>query len=412
MTGKLTTGAVLLAGGVIAAAVGLVATPASAAGNTLVVGNAGATNCPNAMYSTIQSAVDTASSGDTIQVCPGTYPESVSISTPDLTLLGAQSGVDARARTASNASIVTSYNGPFTLTASADGTTINGFVLQGGASGNGVSAFQGSSGLTLVDNVIKLSLNGINLQNPDGSQPALIQNNLFQNNNAGGVSNSQSGTGVFISNGPADNTSINANAFQLDSETAINFAGDASNPSTGLAVTGNKSTNDSTFVVATNSTGAVIQDNTVTTSASAPGGHGTGILDFGANTALKIANNTITATGTTTSSGVSVSNYAPNSLYTDVLNNSINGYYNDIKVVSGNTTAYVSGNKVGKAQNDGIIVQPNVSGVTVTHNMIATVTAYSCEDQTTGNRTAGTANNYSRNTHSSTSKPSSPAGIC
>jgi hypothetical protein len=40
------------------------------------------TSCTNAGYSTIQSAVTAATAGDTINVCPGTYPEQVSVETP------------------------------------------------------------------------------------------------------------------------------------------------------------------------------------------------------------------------------------------------------------------------------------------------------------------------------------------
>src|SRR2546429_8836936 len=40
----------------------------------------------SAGYNTIQAAVSAASSGDTIMVCAGTYPENVLITTPSLTL--------------------------------------------------------------------------------------------------------------------------------------------------------------------------------------------------------------------------------------------------------------------------------------------------------------------------------------
>src|SRR5439155_6335513 len=53
--------------------------PPSSSGN-LVVGNNPAT-CPNAQYSTIQSAVTAASPGAHIMVCPGTYVEQVVIPT-------------------------------------------------------------------------------------------------------------------------------------------------------------------------------------------------------------------------------------------------------------------------------------------------------------------------------------------
>src|SRR5581483_8487221 len=42
--------------------------------------------CPNAQFSRIQDAVDAASAGDQIKVCPGTYTEQVRITKNDLTL--------------------------------------------------------------------------------------------------------------------------------------------------------------------------------------------------------------------------------------------------------------------------------------------------------------------------------------
>jgi hypothetical protein len=38
--------------------------------------------CPGAQFAKIQDAVNAASSGDTIQICPGTYTEQVSITKP------------------------------------------------------------------------------------------------------------------------------------------------------------------------------------------------------------------------------------------------------------------------------------------------------------------------------------------
>jgi nitrous oxidase accessory protein NosD len=60
-------------------------------GKSIIVGT-----CPGATFSTISAAVSSASAGDTVQVCPGTYPEQVTISTP-LTLRGIISGNTDRA---------------------------------------------------------------------------------------------------------------------------------------------------------------------------------------------------------------------------------------------------------------------------------------------------------------------------
>ena len=63
---------------------------AVAEGATLTVGT-----CPGAGFPTIQSAVNAAHSGDIVDVCPGAYPEQVSIN-KSLTLEGiAVTGQDA-----------------------------------------------------------------------------------------------------------------------------------------------------------------------------------------------------------------------------------------------------------------------------------------------------------------------------
>lgn len=81
-------------------------------------------------YTTIQAAVDAASPGDTIQVAPGTYEESVIVDKP-LTLVGDPG--DGAAGAGDDAPVVA--NGPemygFKVTGGPDGTTITGFDVRG-----------------------------------------------------------------------------------------------------------------------------------------------------------------------------------------------------------------------------------------------------------------------------------------
>lgn len=387
---------------------------------TVANGTSPASCAAGASYNTITAAVAAASSGDTIKVCAGTYPETVNVSTSGLTFSGAKAGDDpvGALPKQKNESIVASTSGGFILSSSANDTTINGFaIVDAGTTGSnddGVEAFAGSSGLTLKDCVIKGNNNGINLQNPDGSMPALIQNNAFIQNDQGGnyQNNPQTGTGVFISNGPADNTSIRGNGFSDDSQTAINFAGDSSNPSTGLVVSGNKSTNDSTFVVATNSTNALIENNVITTSAAAPGGYGTGILDFGGNTALRIDNNKLTVTGTTGASGqaaIGVANYSGASVATTVTSNTVTGWDYGVYVTSGYTSLDVSANTISAAGEGGIYVSSGSSGNLLIRNTVSGSTP-DCQDASTGNLTSGTGNTWLNDIGKDAN--SSPAGIC
>lgn len=82
-------------GATLALAAGLLAAPASAAGTTRYVdddGTAGAAGCNGAVSvpATVQAGLDATSAGDTVLVCPGTYPELVTIATPGVTLRAAQ----------------------------------------------------------------------------------------------------------------------------------------------------------------------------------------------------------------------------------------------------------------------------------------------------------------------------------
>lgn len=280
---------------------------------------------------------------------------------------------------------------------------------------DGVEAFQGSSGLSLVNNIIRDNLEGINFQNPDRNQPALIQHNNFINNNNG--TTAEGGTGVFISNGPANSTSILQNRFTGHRQTAINFAGDPSNSnhSVGLVVDGNRSINDATFVVAINSDNAVIDSNNVTFSGST---NGTAILDYGSNNDLRIMYNTISGGNKANTSGIKLADFsgAP-SVGTTVTGNKVSGRNWGIRVTIpsgpiGYTSALINGNTVKGSAAIGIWVQTGSSGNAITHNTVTGTTSggFACEDDTTGPLTAGTANHWSRDSGGTT--PSSPQGIC
>lgn len=401
----------LAAGAALAATTVLVGTGTADAATTITVGNPA--RCGTTDFRTISEAVAAASSGDTISVCAGNYGESVVIDKPGLTLNGAAAGIDARGkRPAAISSTVGVPGGAFTLTGNADDTVIDGFVISGvtNYSQSGVNAFQGASGLQLLNNVIQFNANGLRLSNPDGSNPALVFHNNFNRNSAGYEGGGDAGSGIFICCGAANSTTITENVFKQHTQTAINFAGDGSNPSRNLVVSDNKSTDDATFVVATNSVGAVIDHNIVTTSPGVLGGiRGTAILDFGSNLNLRIVNNTMKATGTTTSSGINLSNFTGTpSDGTTVTGNTVTGWNYDLRIRDA-VRAYAAGNKLTGALTNGIQVEPPVSGALLSHNTVQNAVNLACVDQSTGNGTAGTANTWLVN---KANTASTPLAIC
>ncbi len=402
-------GAVAVVGAVGAAV--LVSGPvrAAASGNTLIVDDN--SKCPGATYTSITQAVSAASPGDTIQVCAGIYPGTVHVD-KSLTFEGAQSGVDARSgrKNLKKESVVAGVDGDFVIDSGVSGVVIDGFTLRGAGSdsdtADAIEAFSGGSGFTIENNIIRDNELGINLQNPDSTQPTEIEHNAFINNSLG--STNEGGTGVFISSGPADATTIENNSFTGDRETAVNTAGDSSNPSTGLVIADNTSVDDATFLVATNTVNALVDGNSITVDSNAAD-NGSGILDFGSNQSLRISDNTLKGGAANGTSGIRLANDTGTvSTGTTVVDNTVSGRYNGIRASGGYTDLFVSGNAVSGSTNVGILVNDG-SGNVLSRNKVKTSTVYDCEDDTTGTLTAGTANTWR---HDVGSGVSSPAGIC
>src|SRR6476619_5334116 len=93
-------------------------------------GSDGANDCSvmGSPCATIQHAVSESTAGDTIHVAAGTYSEASNILNIDrtLTLLGAQAGIDARTRVASE-SIISNSQGTIV---SASNVIVDGFTIQ------------------------------------------------------------------------------------------------------------------------------------------------------------------------------------------------------------------------------------------------------------------------------------------
>ena len=144
-------------------------------------------SCPGAAFATIQAAVNASAAGDMVQVCPGIYPEQVSIN-KKLTLTGIQSGnADAAIITSPAGGMVQNVpgvGGPIAAgiaVKSALGVSIARVVVDG--SNNGLKS-------CAVDVV------GIFFQNSSGS----IDHVATRNQKLTGLSGCQDGEGIWIQN--------------------------------------------------------------------------------------------------------------------------------------------------------------------------------------------------------------------
>lgn len=160
-----------------------VSVPQAARAATLTVGQKSAA-CPKPLYLTIQSAVNAASSGDTIHVCAGTYPEQVLI-TKSLNLSGDNGALIEPVNVAANSTSLTSGQ-PIAAIVLVQGTsnvTIENVIVDG--SGNGISE-------------CSPDLIGIFYQNASGELNHVAVRDVELSPTLNGC---QSGVGVFVQSG-------------------------------------------------------------------------------------------------------------------------------------------------------------------------------------------------------------------
>ena len=254
---------------------------------TLTVGNASSVPCVGT-YSTISAAVAAASNGDTIQVCPGTYNESVSIN-KQLTINGAQAGnaVSGRSFGVGESTV----NGQITVQAT--NVTFDGFSLTNPGQATGI--------------LIKTA-----------GDSALITNNIIDT--IGAVLLNANTQAVYLENGP-DNVSVLGNSIRnvigIPSSNGGIFIGDStsSNPSLNILIQGNSisdissatrgayaihvNNGASTAPSATGYTTATIRDNTINNLVGGGWAHAIGLE--GDTPGVIVEDNSITnvvATGT------------------------------------------------------------------------------------------------------------------
>jgi nitrous oxidase accessory protein NosD len=171
--------------------------------------------CPSAAYTTIQAAVNAASAGDRIHVCPGTYPEQITINKP-LTI-DADNGVWVvpAAMTGNTTDIVAGDSLAVAISVqNAENVNIDGLIVDG--ANNGLTAcaprligilYQNASGRVTHNAVRNFNLgsamngcqsgNGIEVETgTDGNSLVEISDNSVQNYQKNGITGNETGTEV------------------------------------------------------------------------------------------------------------------------------------------------------------------------------------------------------------------------
>ncbi|MBA7576657.1 hypothetical protein ES708_18498 [subsurface metagenome] len=146
-------------------------------------------------FATISKAISSAGAGDTINVAAGTYVEGITIDVENLTLLGAQAGVDPTvegARTDETAESI--INGGINI--GADNVTIDGFKV---TSNEGDGIIIGTSNHTIKNNyIVSNKANGINFG--VDTHGTTIKNNYIASNGESGIESGKKAYDITIEN--------------------------------------------------------------------------------------------------------------------------------------------------------------------------------------------------------------------
>jgi parallel beta-helix repeat protein len=240
--------------------------------------------CSKADYTSIQAAVNAASPGDTIKVCPDLYTENVNVTKPLLTLVGPTNVNVGKCSTVTAAdptqdAIVTGA-GSYSFSLLNNNVTLSGFVVQGSVDGIDTSA--SFSGYRITNNLAQNnSASGINFLS-NGTNQSRADHNCLRQNNASGL---QSEIGN-LSNALVDHNATYRNGFA-----GLDFSGAGARAY--VSVTQNSSIEDNgAGFTMDNSIGSSITQNTAqgTPRLDVAGG---AVLVGGANNGVDVSGNSL-----------------------------------------------------------------------------------------------------------------------
>ena len=253
-------------------------------------------------FATIQAAIDDAQTlnGHTIAVNAGTFNELVTVN-KSLTLLGAKSGVDARAAgrgtlEAMVRGVPTSEGRTSGFNVTVDGVTIDGFTVQNTGDESLITAAivlaPNIAGSRIRNNIIRNNISGLIASNDTQSNHLIIERNLFANNADTGISTHQSLAGpIFVS------ALIDNNTFDGNTNGAVALGSTASGSQSNIGITNNIISGNGNGVILFNTVDSFVTGNTITNSTDSQVALGGGvnrlyvsenIIDGGASRGIRI----------------------------------------------------------------------------------------------------------------------------
>lgn len=353
--------------------------------------------CAGAAFNTIQAAADAATAGDTVKVCAGSYPETVTV-TKTLIFKGAKAGIDARTRANTGESVVQGAGGGFAV--QANGVVIDGFIVKN-ATGPGIYLYGAHNGSTVTNNVIKNNTMGI-YANSSGAGLTIVSLNLITDNNTDG---SAAGNGIYSDQGLTGGR-IKNNQFERNMNAGVLIAQTATTVDD-LTVSGNRSVDNSSFVAIFHGTNVRVKGNiTGDTNPADNEAQGSAIFIGGNTAGATVANNIVKNSPfhgialRMTASGLTVQG-----------NKIRNAILDGISVTTSTPgAATITANDVKYSGQNGIALRDSTTGNTITGNtsVLNSVSDVDCSDETLGEATAGTANTWTGNTGAT----SYPPGLC
>jgi hypothetical protein len=363
---------------------------------------------PGQEYGTIQSAVNAAQPGDTIDVYSGTYTEQVTIpqGLNNLTLEAAPGQT-----VAIKAPSTMDSSGAIVHIAGAQNTILQGFTIEGPGATTGEVKFgvlvdDGGSATVqhnhvtdIEDSTFGASQTGYAVAVTDGSGNVL--NNIIDNYQKGGVliglTQDVTGSPTWTQVGDVEGNFVTGvGGSDQITQNGIVFSG--------LGATGTAKMN---HVTANNYTANTSEF-----------GNAAGILLFGAGNSISVLNNiaynndtNIVVDGGTASVNTRGSNFAlvsGNTVYNATV-------FDGIDLTDGVTSVTVSQNYSHNNATDGLYIDSNTSGNTISNNTLTNNGVFDIEDQTYSASnsskapTYGTLNFYSGNTFNTSNDPSIPS---